>query len=80
MTEYVRVRDTATGHHITVSAALAARHPKRYAALKQDATDMDGKPLPPRYKTAPSGTQDADAPAPDEAPEATTTEAKEAKK
>lgn len=81
MTELIRVRDTATGHHITVSAALAARHPKRYIELKQDATDRDGRPLPPRHKIAGATrterpVPDADAPAPVEATTATNTTAK----
>ena len=69
MTDYVRVRDTVTGHHITVAAALAGRHPKRYAVLRQDATDADGRPLPPKYRAVKATTQ-ADT-------EATTTEATE---
>lgn len=81
MIEYVRVRDTATGHHITVSAALAERHKSRYVELKQDATDRDGRPLPPRHKIAGATraerpVPDADAPAPVEATTATNITAK----
>ena len=81
MTEYVRVRDTATGHHITISAALAERHKSRYVELKQDAPDRDGRPLPPRHKIAGATrterpVPDAGAPAPVEATTATNTTVK----
>ena len=78
MTDLIRVRDTATGHHITISAALAERYKSRYVELKQDATDRDGRPLPPRHKIAGATrterpVPDADAPAPVEATTATNT-------
>ena len=82
MPDLIRVRDTATGHHITISAALAERYKSRYVELKQDATDRDGRPLPPIHKIA-SATRaerrpapDADAPAPVEATTATNITAK----
>lgn len=47
MPEYVRIKDPATGHHLTVTR-------DQYEAfggelLKQDATDPHGRPLPPKY-------------------------------
>lgn len=71
MTQFVRVRDVITGHHVTVSRGLVESDPKRWSELKQDATDVNGRPLPPKHKR----TQSTEATAPAEAPEATTTEA-----
>ena len=61
MTNFVRVQDTVTGHHITISASLAKRHGKRYVELKQDAVDRDGHPLPPKYKTTPADPAESEA-------------------
>lgn len=49
MTEFVRVRDKATGHHY--SMPVSGFDPDEVAELKQAATDSAGDPLPPKYKT-----------------------------
>lgn len=49
-TEWVRVRDDVTGHHITIDAAKQARDPKRFGLLKSPAVDVNGHPLPPKYR------------------------------
>lgn len=50
MTDYVRVRWAATGHHSTIPAHRydAERHTK----LKSPAVDRNGVPIPPKYKTS----------------------------
>ncbi|WP_457824644.1 hypothetical protein, partial [Staphylococcus aureus] len=40
----VRVRDTATGHHVTISADLADSDKARYKRLKSPAVDANGNP------------------------------------
>lgn len=45
-TEWVRVRDEATGHHITVARRKAESHGSRYLVLDEPATDRNGRPLP----------------------------------
>lgn len=57
MTEYVRVRDKETGHHLSVLRSQFDRNPEAFSELKQDATYADGTPLPPKHKT----TTDAEA-------------------
>lgn len=47
----VRVRDTATGHHITISADLADSDKARYKQLKSPAVDTNGNPAHPKFKT-----------------------------
>lgn len=89
MPELVRVRDALTGHHITVTKALAESDAKRFSALKSKATDKHGRSAAPKFKVA-GRTQAVEADAiPSaaaasvavEATEATTTEAtKEAQK
>lgn len=49
-TEWVRVRDDLTGHHVTIAAGTAARDPKRFGPLKSPAVDGNGRPLPPKYR------------------------------
>lgn len=45
MTEYVRVRDTRTGHHYTVTARHAAANQQHLTVLKDDpAVDVNGRP------------------------------------
>lgn len=46
--ELVRVRDKATGHHYSIPAA--AFDTERHAPLKSDAVDVNGYPLPPKYR------------------------------
>ena len=46
--ELVRVRDKATGHHYSIPAA--SFDAERHAALKSDAVDANGYPLPPKYR------------------------------
>ena len=48
--ELVRVRDKATVHHITIPAA--AYDAEKYAPLKSDAVDVNGYPLPPKFRIA----------------------------
>lgn len=45
---WVRVRQPETGHHITVSRAVFEAS-DGLTALKQDAVDGNGDPLPPKY-------------------------------
>lgn len=52
MAEYVRVRDNATGHHVSVLRSHLDRNPSGWTELKQDATYADGTPLPPKFKTS----------------------------
>lgn len=77
MTRFVRVRDNATGHHLSLSEGVLVSAPERFSPLKSDGVDIHGRPLPPKLrqpKTSP-------APAEVEAAEATNTEAnKEATK
>lgn len=49
MQEYVRVRDTETGHEISITAERAEA--LGLTPLKKDAVDPTGTPLPPKYKT-----------------------------
>lgn len=39
---WTRVRDKGTGHHYTVAVV----DPERHTVLKQDAVDINGRPLP----------------------------------
>lgn len=52
MPDYVRVRDKATGHHLSVLRSQFERNESAYAELQQDATYADGTPLPPKHKTS----------------------------
>lgn len=47
----VRVRDTATGHHITITSDLADSDKARYKPLKSPAVDANGNPAHPKFKT-----------------------------
>ena len=48
VSEYVRVKDPATGHHMTVTARQAAQFGGQ--VLKDHAAvDEMGRPLPPKY-------------------------------
>jgi hypothetical protein len=49
--DLVRVRDAATGHWITITAAQAAADTKRYRVLSRPAVDASGRPLPPKFAT-----------------------------
>lgn len=49
MSEFVRVRDKVTGHHF--SMPVSGFDPDEVVELKQPATNSDGDPLPPKYKT-----------------------------
>jgi hypothetical protein len=52
MREYVRVRQSETGHHLSITRANFERAPKdAYTELSQPAADLAGNPLPPKYKT-----------------------------
>lgn len=52
MPEYVRVRDKDTGHHLSILRSQLDRRPDAYVELKQDATYLDGTPLPAKHKTS----------------------------
>jgi hypothetical protein len=61
----VRVRDTATGHHITVSAQVfKASEPGRYVRLASSALTHDGLPAGPKFRKALGTPRTAGAPAP----------------
>lgn len=47
-TNWVRVRQPETGHHITISRAVFEAS-EGLTALKQTAVDANGDPLPPKY-------------------------------
>lgn len=46
-TDWVRVRDSRTGHHLTVSRSKAARAHYRILG-NSPAVDINGRPLPPK--------------------------------
>jgi hypothetical protein len=52
MAEYVRVSDKETGHHLSILRETFDANPDVWRELKQDATYLDGSPLPPKYKTS----------------------------
>lgn len=49
MPEFVRVRDSLTGHEYSISKAAVREHHK--VLDKEDAVDRLGKPLRPNHKT-----------------------------
>lgn len=51
MPEYVRVTDTVSGHHYTIPRTQYDSSPSSWRLLKQPALGVDGRPLPPTYKT-----------------------------
>ena len=48
--DWVRVRDTRTGHHLTVTAKQAEK--SHFVELKQSAVDRNGNPLPAKPKVS----------------------------
>ncbi len=44
--EYVRVKDKDTGHHYSELKQVVENNPDAYTILKQDATNLNGDPLP----------------------------------
>ncbi|GAA2184943.1 hypothetical protein GCM10009785_34810 [Brooklawnia cerclae] len=48
-TPVLRVRDTATGHAVTLKASLVEASKGRYAVVDEPAVDGSGRPLPPVY-------------------------------
>lgn len=52
MSEFIRVRDKETGHHVSIPAARYDRERDLWQELKQPATDAGGTPLPPKHKTS----------------------------
>lgn len=70
MIDPVRVRIVATGHHATISQAAYKADSGKYALLKGEATDVNGRPLPGKPRTQITG-----APAPEATPATNTTEA-----
>lgn len=49
MTEYVRVADKETGHHVSITRSRFDANPDVWRELKSDATYADGTPRPPKY-------------------------------
>ncbi len=55
--DWVRVRDTRTGHHITVTARHANANKTHLTILKDlPAVDVNGRPLPAKPHTDKNGT------------------------
>lgn len=52
MTDYVRVKDRETGHHVSIPVAQFEHEGDVWQELKQDAVDSGGNPLPPKYHTS----------------------------
>jgi hypothetical protein len=52
MSEFIRVRDKETGHHVSILREQYDRDPDVWQELKQDATYADGTPLPAKHKTS----------------------------
>lgn len=52
MTEYVRVADVETGHHLSITRGRYDSAPSLWRELKQPATYADGAPRPPKFKTS----------------------------
>jgi hypothetical protein len=49
-TEYLRVKQTDTGHELTVSRTVYEATKSAYDVLKdEEATDAGNNPLPPKY-------------------------------
>jgi len=48
--DWVRIRQPETGHHITVSRAVLDANPS-LTELKQPAIDQNGEPAAPKYRT-----------------------------
>lgn len=52
MPDLLRVKQTDTGHELTVTQSMYDFAPDAYDVLKdKPATDGGGNPLPPKYKT-----------------------------
>lgn len=51
MTEYVRVADKETGHHVSIPKTRFDADPDLWRELKSPATYADGSPLPVKYHT-----------------------------
>lgn len=51
MTDYVRVADKETGHHLSISRRRFDASPELWRELKSDATYADGTPRPAKFKT-----------------------------
>lgn len=50
---FVRVKQKATGHELSVDSEWARRFAEAYTVLdKKPATDAAGDPLPPKYMTS----------------------------
>lgn len=51
-TPVVRVKDTTTGHILTLQVGVMVDNPERFEQVDEPAVDHTGKPLPPTYATA----------------------------
>lgn len=69
MSEYVRVADKETGHHVSILRARYEANPDVWRELKSPAAYADGTPRPPKHKTsvrrASGGNVEPPAPTPD---------------
>ena len=52
MTDYVRVKQTETGHELTISQSMYDFAPDAYEVLDKPATDSGNNPIPAKYKTS----------------------------
>lgn len=52
MSDYVRVRDKETGHHVSILRSQFEQDGDVWQELKQPATDTGGAPLPPKFHTS----------------------------
>lgn len=52
MPDYLRVKQSDTGHELTVSRSMYDFAPDSYSVLDKPATDAGGNPLPPKHKTS----------------------------
>lgn len=50
--EYLRVKQTETGHELTVSRTQYDFAPDAFEVVDKPATDAGNNPLPPKYKTS----------------------------
>lgn len=52
MQTYLRVKQTETGHELSLSQTQYDFAPDAYEVLEKPATDAGGNPHPPKYKTS----------------------------
>lgn len=52
MSKMVRVKQTETGHELSVDSEWAERFAEGYDVLDKPAVSSTGDPLPPKYRTS----------------------------